>query len=97
MPLGTIVHFPHLPSSPASTPPTSPSSPIIIPDYPTPPPKKNLEDHSKTVIDLTVFERLASITHKTAIPKPKPSEPSPDVGTSLLTFETEVDHFSEAS
>ena len=84
----TILDIPQIPSSLESTPPNSPTSPIIIPDSPTPSPKNNPDDNIKTVIDLTIFERLAAITHKTAIPKPKPYEPSPDVGTSLLIFET---------
>ena len=89
MPL-TILDIPQIPSSLESTPPNSPTSPIIISDSPTPSPKSNPNDSVKLVIDQTVFERLAAITHKTAIPKPKPSEPTPDVGTSLLMFETEM-------
>ena len=89
MPL-TILDILQIPYSLESTPPNSPTSPIIIPDSPTPSPKSNPDDNAKLVIDLTVFERLAAITHKTAIPKLKPFEPTPDVGTSLLMFETEM-------
>ena len=44
-------------------------------------------------VSLIYFECLAAITHKTAIPKPKPSEPTPDVGTSLLMFETGIQNW----
>ena len=37
-----------------------------------------------------MLERLASIAHKTTIPKPKPTETTSDVGTSLLIFETGI-------
>ena len=37
-----------------------------------------------------MLERLASISHKTAIPKSKPTETTSDVGTSLLIFETGI-------
>ncbi|KAL5059142.1 hypothetical protein RYX36_030746 [Vicia faba] len=84
----TILDIPQIPSSLESTPPNSPTSPIIIPDSPTPSPKSNPTDNVRLVIDLTALERLAAISHKTAIPKPKPTEPTPDVGISLLMFET---------
>ena len=86
LPCGTTVNMSQLPSSPETTPPNTPSNPIVISDSPTPSPKKNTENHSKTVIDLTILERLAAINQKTAIPKPK----QPDVGSSILNFETDM-------
>ena len=87
MPL-TILDIPQIPSSLESTPPNSPTSPIIIPESPTTSPKSNPTDNVRLVIGPTTLEWLDAISHKIAIPKPKPIETTPDVGTSLLMFET---------